>query len=102
MITSITNSPDYGPERVVTQPAPVEPVSDSSFMELLDRMSNSVSVSQEVGCKMVKDLSAWMLNPLLTSQVAPEPAAPGVFGPYDDYETAPVSSTEPMKEGLLG
>ena len=67
MISAITNSPDFGPDPGISQTTPVEPATNA-FTEILDQLSNNISVSKEEGSKMVEDLIAYMLNPPPTPQ----------------------------------
>ena len=101
MISAITNTPDFGPEPGISQPDPVDSTANT-FAAFLDQLSKDIDVSKEDTGKMIEDLTAWMLNPPPTPQVAPQPAAPGVFGPSEEYEKRLIFSEEKMQEGLLG
>lgn len=82
MISAIQNSPFFGQGQGVSQSksAASQP---NTFQTFLDQLSKDPGVSKEEGSKAVKDLLAWIANPPRNEQVAPEPAAEGVFGPNE-------------------
>lgn len=82
MISAIQNSPFFGQGQGVSQ-SKSEASQLNTFQTFLDQLSKDPGVSKEEGSKAVKDLLAWIANPPRNEQVAPEPAAEGVFGPNE-------------------
>jgi len=82
MISAINNSLFFGSGQGVSQ-SKSEASQLNTFQTFLDQLSKDPGVSKEEGSKAVKDLLAWIANPPRNEQVAPEPAAEGVFGPNE-------------------
>ena len=102
MISAINDSADFGPWPEISQPEAVDST-PNAFMAILDQItSKDAGVSPKDAGKMVQDLLAWISTPPLTPQVAPQPAAPGVFGVNEEYQKNVNFSMEPMEEALLG
>ena len=83
MISAIQNSPFFGQGQGVSQ-SKSEASQLNTFQTFLDQLSTKdPGVSKEEGSKAVKELLAFIANPPRNEQVAPEPAAEGVFGPNE-------------------
>ncbi len=102
MISAINDSPDFGPWPEISQSEAVDSA-PNAFTAFLDQIiSKDTGASPEDAGKKVQDLMAWISSPPPTPKVAPQPAAPGVFGVNEEYQKNVKFSMEPMEEALLG